>query len=589
MPHQFTVIEGETGARIESRLEALERSLLDVRHRLEVLEGATAAAAGSDVMASAAEPVAGGAPERDVAAPLTLLGRTFVVFAGAYLLRALTDAGTLPVSAGVAAGLAYAAAWLATAYRAAPRHATSSALHGTSAVAIAFPLWWEAASRFALVGPVAAALGLALMTAAALWVAWRRLLPALAWAATIAGLATTAALLAHTGAAAVFASYLLALGIGTLWLGYHRDWFGPRWPAALAVNLAVLGMTSRALSGHATETTAAVILVQLSLLGAYLASTAVRTLALGRNVVTFEVVQTIAALAIGLGGAVAVARQAGDGTLGLGIGTIVLAAVSYAVALAFVGRAQQRARNFYFYTSLALVLTLIGTTVLLPDVARTLTWVVLATAAAWSGWRFSRMTLRVHSAVYLFGAAWSGGLLAVAGAALTGSAAAAWPAMHAVAWLVVLASAVCMVAPCTPEEDDPEGLSRAPRLGIAVLFVVGAAGGILVLLTPLVAGVPGSGADAGTLATLRTAVVAAAALVLAAAGASVRLRELGWLLYPLLVIGGLKLAVEDFRFSRPATLFIALALYGAALILAPRIAKRVSGGPPRTTGGVALS
>jgi hypothetical protein len=54
-----------------------------------------------------------------------------------------------------------------------------------------------------------------------------------------------------------------------------------------------------------------------------------------------------------------------------------------------------------------------------------------------------------------------------------------------------------------------------------------------------------------------------------------RALELGWLLYPVLVAGGLKLLAEDLRYSRASTLFVALALYGGALIVAPRLARTV--------------
>ncbi|HEY5113807.1 MAG TPA: hypothetical protein VIJ45_06825, partial [Coriobacteriia bacterium] len=86
-------------------------------------------------------------------------------------------------------------------------------------------------------------------------------------------------------------------------------------------------------------------------------------------------------------------------------------------------------------------------------------------------------------------------------------------------------------------------------------------------------GAPGHGADAGVVATVRTSVLAAAALALAWAGRYRRFREAAWLLYPVLVVGGLKLLVEDLPRSRPATLFIALALYGGALIVAPRLGR----------------
>jgi hypothetical protein len=52
-----------------------------------------------------------------------------------------------------------------------------------------------------------------------------------------------------------------------------------------------------------------------------------------------------------------------------------------------------------------------------------------------------------------------------------------------------------------------------------------------------------------------------------------RFREWGWLVYPLLVAIGLKMMTQDFKFSRPSSLFIAMALYGAALIVAPRLRR----------------
>jgi hypothetical protein len=58
-------------------------------------------------------------------------------------------------------------------------------------------------------------------------------------------------------------------------------------------------------------------------------------------------------------------------------------------------------------------------------------------------------------------------------------------------------------------------------------------------------------------------------------GRHARFREWGWLVYPLLVGIGLKLVTQDYKHSRPATLFIALDLYGAALIVAPRLRRRV--------------
>ena len=47
-------------------------------------------------------------------------------------------------------------------------------------------------------------------------------------------------------------------------------------------------------------------------------------------------------------------------------------------------------------------------------------------------------------------------------------------------------------------------------------------------------------------------------------------REAGWLVYPVLAATALKILLEDLPRGRPATLFLAFALYGAALVAVTR-------------------
>jgi len=94
--------------------------------------------------------------------------------------------------------------------------------------------------------------------------------------------------------------------------------------------------------------------------------------------------------------------------------------------------------------------------------------------------------------------------------------------------------------------------------------------------------------DAGILATIRTVVLALAAAVLAWAGRQRQFLEWGWLVYPVLALTGIKMLLEDMPQSRPATLFIALAAYGGALIASPRLRRRMpSSAHPRPGGGEA--
>ena len=85
-----------------------------------------------------------------------------------------------------------------------------------------------------------------------------------------------------------------------------------------------------------------------------------------------------------------------------------------------------------------------------------------------------------------------------------------------------------------------------------------------------------AGMTADWLAALRTGLIAGSALLLAALSRTRRFREARALVYPLLVIVGIKIVLEDFQHGRALTLFIACALYGAALIVAPRLRRKTA-------------
>jgi hypothetical protein len=559
---------------IESRLARVEEALAGIEDRLRALEAARPPAAEPGAMDQDVVPAAPETPGVpglvDLPLVLSLAGRTLMVFGGAFLLRALTDSGWVPLGGGIAIGLAYAVLWLVAADRAAGRgHRPSALFHGATGVAIACPLLWEASTRFAGIGPPAGAAALAAVTGLALAVAWRRSLQALAGVTTMAAIATSIGLVT-TGQFVPVTVFLVVLGVATLWLGYDRDWFWLRWPAAFAADAAVIGLTTRAMSPQHLERPETVVAVQVLLLAAYLGSFALRTLVRGRLVIPFEIVQTVAVLGVGLGGAVAVAHAAGTGEGLLGGASALLGAGSYAAAFAFVGRRQGLGDNFYFYATLALVLTLTGCGVVLAGLSSVLVLASMSVAAAWLGRRLARHALVVHSAVYAVAAAGVSGLLALAAAALV-RAPATWPAFEAGAWVALAAAALCLATPCHEDGEADAVHTRIPRLVLSSLVVLGVWAAVVLHAAPVVAGDP---PDAGTLATLRTAVIAGTALVLAGATRVARARELGWLLYPVLVLGSVKLLVEDMRVSRPASLFVALALFGAALVVAPRLARR---------------
>jgi hypothetical protein len=481
----------------------------------------------------------------------------------------------VPPGVGVALGLAYGLVWLVMADRAgAGAKVPSAVFHGVGAAAVAFPVVLEATTRFGVLTGTGGAIALTVMTAGLLAVSWRRRIQSLAWVAAAGAIPTSIVILARTGVVVPHAYFLIAFGIVTLWMGYSLDWLLLRWPVAAVADLVVVGVTLRALAEQPRETPGQALAVQVALLGAYLASIAVRTLVRGRNVIPFEVVQTIAALVVGLGGALSVTHATGSGALLLGVASVVLGAASYGVAFAFIERQQNRRRNVYFYTSLAVVLVLVGATTLLvgPGVAAVFAVLAVVCSAAWS--RFGRWFLLLHAAAYVVAAALACGAVGYDIREVVTGAAPPWPLPSPSMLVVLCASAVSAWLAARNPGVDGSAYARAPRLIIVLVLVLSVGGAAIGWLAPILGGRPDGSIDLGVLATIRTGVLAVAALTVAWIGRFARFREWGWLVYPLLVGIGFKMVVQDFAHSRPATLFVALALYGAALILAPRMRRR---------------
>jgi hypothetical protein len=565
---------------LEAKVAEMAESLSQVERRVGLIERGLSPAAARKVRAAAA---ATASPASDAAAAMlrqdaasvagtvSLAGRTLLVLAGAFFLRALTDGGRLPTWLGVGMGFVYAGIWVAAADRAAGRALLASAgFHGAAAVAIGFPLLFETTARFKLFPTWIAAGLLSAFTAVALAVAARRRFQTLAWLVVLAAIPAAYALMFAQGRVAAPLVFLLVLGTGTVWLGYVLDWHGLRWPAAAAADLAVLFLAVEAVRPGAADGPLTAVLVQFCLILAYLGSTAVRTLGLRRSVVPFEMVQSAAVLLAGLGGAAFVTSRAGMGAGALGALSLAFGAAAYAVAFSFVERERTPA-NFYFYTTAGLAFVLAGAGFLLPDVPRGLFWAALAVGAALGGRQAGRLTLAAHATAYAIAAALASGLVSHCYETAFASAESAWPPASLAEIAVALAVAVAAWALGAAPVRNP--IDRAPRIALLVTLAASAAGLVIGWIAPALAGVPGAGADAGIVATVRIVVLAFGALALAALGRRPSWSDARWLAWPVLALAG-GMMIVDLPRSRPATLFPALALYGATLIVVPRLRRR---------------
>ena len=574
----------DRSTRLESTVEQLRSDLLALRQRLDVLEAKHLSGTTGEADALAEAPadtrpeVASAGPStrgwRDPIVVATLIGRLALVLAGGFLLRDMTDRGVLAPQVGVALGFAYGLIWLFLTDRAGERRQVPSAVfHAMAAAMVAFPLLLEATTKFKVLPGATSALVIAVLTAGLLFVAWRRRLHAVAWVTVIVALPTSIVMLAQTGVVVPFAFYLIAFGVATLWMGYSLDWRAIRWPVALAADMVVLGVMMRALAPEPKDSPNVAMLVQLSLLSAYVVSIAIRTLVRGRNVIPFEVVQTTVALIVGFGGAVSVTQATGAHPTTLGVASLIIGTACYGVAFAFIDRREDRGRNVYFYTTLALVQVLAGFTLVLGQHWLGAVFALLAVLAALLWSRVGRLFTLVHGAAYIVAAGIVSETLRYSAWALAAGAVGPWALPDPAMLVVFVAGALSAMLAAVQPKTEGSALASGPRLVIILVFVWTAGGCVIGYLAPVAGGLADRSADAGVLATVRTGVLAISTLLIAWISRQARFREWGWLVYPLLVGIGLKMVAQDFVHSSFVTLSLALAFYGTALIVAPRLRR----------------
>ncbi len=502
---------------LEGRVALLEGALRDVSARLESLEGMTTpplaapAAPAVVVPRPLVTPAASGTVEEvaPVANVLALLGRSFLVLGGAFLLRAITEDGRVPAFFGALLGLLYAFFWIGASWRSGARGERASAsAHGLTASLIAFPLVGEAATRLAAFSPVVAALALAAVVAAFCASGLLTGLAFLVWIGVLASVATASGLFVATGSIGTFVVFLLALYAATLGLRRAPGAARIEWiPGIAAAATLAIGAWLSTRAGGAPEGFSSVSPVGIAAFAAVLvvvaAAGAVHD-AMSRGLVptATDVLQPAGALTVAVGvlwGGVAVAVF--WGLLG-----IVLSA-----------RSPRDGRGWVAWLAGGIVF---GSSVL-------------------SG-LFKSEVLAFVVAPNAFPSA---------------TALAAFAAISALVAFAVAAAG----APAAPVlRGGPALVSAALALGSVLALAVGLA--------------PFTSTPSG-LALVRTAVLCAGALVTAWTARRPRLATLAILSLPILAAAGIKLFIQDMGAGRPATLFGAFALYGTTLLIVPRLLK----------------
>ncbi|HTQ87327.1 MAG TPA: hypothetical protein VMI93_14010, partial [Candidatus Solibacter sp.] len=222
--------------------------------------------------------------------------------------------------------------------------------------------------------------------------------------------------------------------------------------------------------------------------------------------------------------------------------------------------------DFGFYATWGVIFVMAGSFLALPKLPLAIWLCVAAVLAMELGLRARSTALIFHGVAFLGGAVVASGLAGYAGRALAGADPAGPQPLP-----IVATGAALLCAGIVLRHTGEGPVDRFLRLMPAILAVYGIAAFGVSMLIGLVG--RGAGPTLPELAVIRTVVTCVAALLLAFAGARWKRLELVWMAYGIAVLGSVKLAFEDMRFGSTQSLAASLLIYGAVLILIPRLVR----------------
>ena len=229
------------------------------------------------------------------------LGKVALGFAGAFLLRAIAESGSVPKLPIVIMAIVYACIWMVVSARTSDRFA--SVTYAVTSTLILSPMLWEATVRFDVMSASAAAGTLAMFMILTLSVATARGLQVISWIAALGTVSTAFALIIGTRELVPLAAALLVIAAVselTLCLGYEVTF---RVVLAVAADFSIwlliyiLG-SGNVPEGYRAAAPAKLIVLCAMLPAIYAASIAFRSFVRLRPVSVFETVQGVASVGL---------------------------------------------------------------------------------------------------------------------------------------------------------------------------------------------------------------------------------------------------------------------------------------------------
>lgn len=503
-----------------------------------------------------------------------VLGKAVLGVAGAYLLRAIAEAGPIPKLPVFMVAITYAASWIVWAVRTHDTNRLASTTYGVTSVLILAPLLWESTVRFQVIAPALTAIVLVAFIVLVLTLSWQRQLQMIPWVATLTVVITALALIIETRDLVPFTAAMLAVAAITEIAGCLGHRLSLRFVPALAADFVVwllaYVMTSAEGVPESYRPASAIIVGALSfvLLAIYGAGIGFRVFGLRQQISVFEIIQAVLAFTLATFG---ILRTFKSASFVLGGLFLLLAAAFYWGALSLFAD-DSCPRNRRISASSAAALFLAGTSLISST---TLQVPLLGLAAVASAFLYSysrKFSLGLHASFYLAAAFAVSPLLVFGVNAMAGAVPSA---PNSDIWTVAAAALLCYLVGSRVQETSirrrwlwvvPAVLFGFASAAIMVVAISNYAGGQMELTPP-------------RLSVIRTLVNCALAVILGFAGLSWKRAELSWVAYAAVAFGTLKLLWEDLRFGNAASLVASLLCYGSILILLPRLTRRATAKP----------
>ncbi|MFL6443125.1 MAG: hypothetical protein ACJ713_04900 [Candidatus Sulfotelmatobacter sp.] len=493
------------------------------------------------------------------------VGKAVLGFAGAFLLRALAESGSVPKLPVLIIAILYACFWMIWSARTNDRFA--SVTYAVTSTLILSPMLWEATVRFQSMPATASASILVAFIVLTLVLASRHDLQVIPWIATLASASTAVALIVGTRELIPLTLALLAIAAAvetSACLGHELTFRVI--PAIVAdftlwLSLYILG-SENVPEGYRSVAPSTLIAVCALLPAIYGIGVTFRMFVQRHRISIFEIAQLAASFGLAAFGIMRASHNAAAPALGVLF--LLLAGISYWGTLSRFA-AESHTRNRRVSATWAAALLVAGAFLLLPDNFQIafLCAAALLTAVLYT--RTAKLSLGLHASFYLAAAVSVSSLPSYVWNSLAGTVPASpdWRA-----WTVALSAALCYAVESRKEMDQgrrrllwlvPAGITAFTIAGWAVAATVRVASGQIELA-------------ASHLSMIRTVVICLLALVLGVASRRRHL-ELRWIAYAAVALGTLKLVLEDLRFGNPASLVVSFVFYGLILILLPRMTR----------------